>query len=203
MAETLTQGPPDLRVSPLQHLHRQLAAAAAPGPQGLEIREVAFTTQLGLRAEPGSQAHTRFAEVLEGLPSAVGETTGTPDGVATLWLAPDEFLVVASGQDHQLLQRLEHALGEAAGQVVDLSANRTTVELSGGSARDALEKGVPADLHPREFPVGRAITTTLGPVPVLLWRTEDSTFRILVRSSFADYAARWLLDAAEEYRPRR
>lgn len=200
MAETLTQGPVNLRVSPLQHLHQELTAATVFGPRGVAIRELPFTTQLGLRAEPGSDSRHSLAESLGGLPAAVGQTTGTPDETATLWLAPDEFLVVAPSDSHQLLVSLLRALGESPGQVVDLSANRTIVELSGGSARQTLEKGVPADLHSRTFPVGHAVTTTLGPVPVILWRTEEATYRILTRASFADYLARWLLDATVEYR---
>ena len=38
-----------------------------------------------------------------------------------------------------------------------------------------------------------------GPVPVILWCYDEDTYRILPRSSFADYLARWLLDAMAEY----
>ena len=86
-----------------------------------------------------------------------------------------------------------------AGAVVDLSANRTTLELSGPSARSVLEKGCHYDLHPRSFPPGTAVSTELGPVPVLLWKTDEHTFRILPRASFADYVVHWLLDAMTEF----
>jgi sarcosine oxidase subunit gamma len=36
-------------------------------------------------------------------------------------------------------------------------------------------------------------------VPLLLWRTGDDTWRLLPRSSFADYTARWLVDAMAEF----
>ena len=49
----------------------------------------------------------------------------------------------------------------------------------------------------------RAITTQLGPVPVLLWQTAEQdggqVYRIMPRASFADYTARWLLDAMTEF----
>ena len=83
--------------------------------------------------------------------------------------------------------------------MVDVSANRTTLELSGPAARETLEKGCPADLHPRSSGPGTAVTTALGPVPVLLWQTGPTTYRVLPRSSFADYVARWLLDATTEF----
>jgi sarcosine oxidase, subunit gamma len=84
--------------------------------------------------------------------------------------------------------------------VVDLSANRTTLELSGPSARAVLEKGCALDLHPREFVVGSAYVTLIGSVPVFLWKVEEETYRILPRSSFADFLGRWLLDAMAEFK---
>lgn len=201
--ESFTSGPAALRVSPLAHLHQELAAAAVPGGRGVVLQEIPFLCQVGLRAVSGSSGHRRLVETLgTGLPASVGEVTGAAEALAVLWLGPDEFLVVAVTEEHGLSRLLREALGDHPGQVVDLSAHRTVIEVRGGSARDALEKGVPADLHPRQFPTGRAITTTLGPVPVLLWRTEEEAYRVLVRASFADYLARWLMDAVREYRHR-
>lgn len=201
MVDLFTKGPRSLRRSPLQHLTEELAAAAVSGPRGAVLKEIAFLTQIGLRAEPGSPAYEALAEATGvGLPARVGEVAGSQENVAVLWLAPDEFLVVTAPDQHDLLRALTEALGEHPGQVVDLSANRAVVEISGGSAREALEKGVPADLHPRAFPVGTAVTTALGPVQILLWHTAEDEYRVLPRASFADYTAHWLIDTIREYR---
>lgn len=201
MVEYLTTGPASLRRSPLQHLAQDFAAASDSGSESISLREVPFLTQIGLRAVPGSTAHTAFAETTGvGLPGRVGQVTGAPQGVSVLWLGPDEFLVVTAADQHELTRSLHQALGESPGQVVDLSASRTVIELAGAKARAALEKGVPADLHPREFPIGTAVTTTLGPVPILLWRTDENVYRVMPRTSFAEYTARWLIDALCEYR---
>ncbi|MGQ7788763.1 sarcosine oxidase subunit gamma [Nesterenkonia sp. K-15-9-6] len=222
MAEIHTSGPAALRRSPLAHLHQSLAAGSAAAPERFSVREIAFTTQIGVRATPGGAAHQAISEALDaGLPSGVGEVCGDPATTAALWLAPDEFLVVAETDRHDLLVALTDALGEHPGQVVDLSANRTILEISGDRARDVLEKGVPVDLHPRGLPPGSAVVTTLSLVPVLLWRTgtgsgtgtgtgtgnghdegpDSDTFRVMPRISFADHVARWLLDASREHRP--
>ncbi|MFB6847304.1 sarcosine oxidase subunit gamma family protein [Streptomyces sp. NPDC056373] len=75
---------------------------------------------------------------------------------------------------------VREALGRDPGSVVDVSANRTTLELSGPSARQVLEKACPLDLHPRFFGPGRAVSTTVGPVAVLLWQTgEAPAYRLL------------------------
>jgi sarcosine oxidase subunit gamma len=203
MAEQLLTEPTDLPVklrrSPLAGLTDALAAADVTGARGVSLREVPFLTMLGLRAAPGSESARALGEVLGApLPDKVGATASS--GAHTvLWLGPDEWLVVSTEPARPLVAALSAALGHARGDVVDVSANRTTLELSGPSAREVLEKGCPADLHPSVFGVGAAVTTTLGPVPLLLWRTGEDTWRLLPRSSFADYTARWLVDAMAEF----
>jgi sarcosine oxidase subunit gamma len=98
-----------------------------------------------------------------------------------------------------LTDQLTAAIGEDPGLALDLSANRTVLELSGPNAREVLEKGCPADLHSRTFGPGSAVSTTLSRVPVLLWQTGEDEYRLLPRASFADYVARWLLDAMVEF----
>lgn len=193
--------PTDLRrVSPAQHLADAFEAAAVTGPRGVALREVAFLTMIGLRAEAGSGVAERLTTTLGArLPTTVGGVA-TAGGTSVLWLAPDEWLVVSDADPAGLTERLVVALHGEPGSAVDLSANRTTLELSGPSARDALEKGCSLDLHPRSFAVGAAYATSLAHVPVVLWRTTEQTYRVLVRSSFADHVGRWLVDAVAEYR---
>jgi len=83
--------------------------------------------------------------------------------------------------------------------VVDLSANRTTFELSGSRARAVLEKTCSLDLHPRVFKTGTAVSTELAHIPVMLWKTSEESYRIFPRASFADFLGRWILDAMREY----
>jgi sarcosine oxidase subunit gamma len=83
--------------------------------------------------------------------------------------------------------------------VVDLSANRTTFELSGPRARAVLEKGCALDLHPRILKAGTALNTEVGNIPVVLFKDGEESFRLFPRASFADYLGRWLLDAMREF----
>jgi sarcosine oxidase, subunit gamma len=82
-----------------------------------------------------------------------------------------------------------------------VSAQRTTIRLSGPDARDVLAKGCSLDLHPTVFRKGTAAQTMLGQAGVVLIALDDAgtDYRILVRSSFARYLADWLIDAAEEF----
>jgi sarcosine oxidase subunit gamma len=188
-----------LRRSPLHHLHDRFEAERIAGERGVALRELPFLTMVSVRVDPGSPAFARLGERLGAeLPKTCGRVTSSGrHGV--LWLGPDEWLVVSDTEAATLVAELRNALAGDRGAVVDVSANRTTLELTGPAAREALEKGCPADLHPRSFGPGTAVATTLGLVPVLLWQTGATTYRVLPRSSFADYVARWLLDAITEY----
>lgn len=187
-----------------------MAEASDGGPDGVSLREIPFVPQLGIRAEPGGPAAERIARVLSvTLPEGVGQTTGDPDGAHCFWLSPDEFLLVDVSRTHQhgeadaaaaALDDDRPGAGRVPGQVLDLSGNRTVLELSGSRARDVLEKGSHVDLHPRAFPVGTAVSTLVGPVQMIVHRAHEDTFRLLPRASFAEYTVRWLLDAMLEFR---
>ncbi len=200
MAETSTTLPE--RTSPAHHLASLMASSSVEGDRGVSLREHPFAIQVGLRARPGSES-ARALEAALGLelPAGHGLVTGDPSARHVLWLSPDEFLVVdlSAEQSPGVGESWERALDGLPGQVVDLSANRTTLLLEGPSARGVLEKGCPADLHPRAFPVGAAVVTSVGPVPVILHRFEELGFRLYPRASFADFTVRWLVDAMEEF----
>lgn len=188
----------DARVSPLAHLEERMRAATVTGPRGVTLTERPVLTLVNLRVAPASAAADRVGKALGApLPGRCGQTAASgPHTVC--WLGPDEWLVVS--HDEGVLAGLREALAGAPGSLVDVSAHRTTLELSGPSARQVLEKGCPLDLHPRVFGPGRAVQTTVGPVAVLLWQVDEApTYRLLPRSSFADHLARWLIDAMSEY----
>jgi len=189
------------RISPARQLAEAFAAGSLAGTA--EISEVPFLTMVGLRADAGSEPAARLAAVTGGLPDGSGSVVTNGD-TSVLWLGPSEFLVVAPTEAHEslggnLIPALREALGGDAGQVVDLSANRTTFELSGPRARAVLEKGNSLDLHPRVFKAGTAFSTEIANIPAILWKTGEESFRIFPRASFAEFLGRWLLDAMREY----
>ena len=199
MADLLQTAPEGLRRSPVDHLHDQLREEAVAGERAVALGEVPFLAMVGIRVDPASPASVRLAQRLgTDLPRVCGQVTSAGRH-SVLWLGPDEWLVISESDPGKLVAELHEALAGDAGSVIDVSANRTTLELSGPAARATLEKGCPVDLHPRSFGPGTAVATTLGRVPVLLWQTGATTYRVLPRSSFADYVARWLLDATTEF----
>ena len=201
-----------LRRSPLAHRAADLAAVSG----GVELVELPFLSMVGLRVDPSSVVAARVERALGvSLPAAgqvasvmIGEIDGVVAGHArsVLWLGPDEWLVIGpDGDSPDLVTRLDEAVGDGPGSVVDVSANRDTLVLSGPNARDLLEKGCTLDLHPRSFRAGQCAQTTFARGQVLIWQTADEdrpggpVYRLLFRGSFANYFADWLTDAALEF----
>jgi sarcosine oxidase subunit gamma len=158
-------------------------------PASVRLRELPFRYQYEVS---GADVRARNArgggaqDVREGGPEA-GRALGEGPRY-TLWLGPDWHLMVDDAEVPDL----------PAG-AVDVSAQRTVLELSGPLARAVLAHGCSLDLHPRVFGPGSCAQTMLAKAQVVLHQTEPETYRILVRGSFADYLVRWLLDAMTEY----
>lgn len=181
----------------------RLGDVPAGSPQTVRLTELPFRTQVELRADPDSPVVGRLEAALGvPLPRRTGEVTGG-EPRQVLWLGPDWWLVTddpdqAGGLEPALVTTLRGATGGAA-SVVDVSAHRTTLALSGPHARTVLEHGCSLDLHPLAFRAGCCAQTTLAKAQVILHQTGPDSYRILVRASYADYLARWLLDAMTEY----
>ncbi len=135
------------------------------------------------------------------LPRASGAASAR-EGRAALWLGPDEWLLIADGEDGDTLGRtLEAALAARPHSLVDVSQRQIGLDLSGPLARRALSAGCPLDLRDRAFPDGSATRTMLAKSEIVLWRRAPARYRVEVWRSFADYAASFLEEAAKRAPP--
>lgn len=191
-----------LRHSPLGHRSAEFAKSSVDGVSGVRLAEEAFFAQINLRVHPGSPAVARIEHALGlALPHHQPNRVSGDEDRAILWLGPDEWLVVTpDGQGEQVLDAVRTATADSLGSSVDVSANRTTLRLSGPMARAVLEKVCSLDLHPRAFGRGQCAQTLVGRTQVVLWQVSaEPAYRLLVRCSFAGYLADLLLDAMAEF----
>ena len=199
MADTALSVP---RRSPLAGAADRLAATTRSSGGTIRLAELPFLAQVNLRLDPKGAAADAVGLAL-GLSLPVEPNTVVRAGELTvLWLGPDEWLVVGPPDTQRdLEQRIRTAAGDEHVAVTDVSAQRTTLLVSGARARDLLAHGCALDLHPRAFGAGRCAQTMLARAQVVLVARDEpgAGFWVLVRSSFAGYLTDWLLDATEEY----
>jgi sarcosine oxidase subunit gamma len=154
----------------------------------VEVIEHPFMVQVDIRLDPADAANV---EPLPGLRLSTAPNRVTTAGdPRALWLAPDEWLVLAPAG---------MSLEERPGRI-DVSAHRTLLEIRGRAARALLARGCPLDLDPRSFAADHCAQTLLARVDVILFRLDpapEESFGVLVRSSFARYLVTWLQDAIE------
>jgi sarcosine oxidase, subunit gamma len=190
-----------VRRSALADYTDRFAAPSATKGGDVSIRELPFLSQINLRADPKAAGLMQQLESALRFPlPVVPNTTASRQDTRALWLGPNEWLVVGpEGQQEALNQALRNGLNGAFGSIVDVSANRTLLEIRGPKARELLAHGVPIDLDVRSFGPGRCAQTLLAKAQVIIERRGDEVaFHIYIRTSFAGYVAEWLLDAAAE-----
>ena len=187
-----------VRTSVLAGYTDRFGALAEVSDGGLSIHEVPFVAQVNLSADP------KDADVMERLASSLGfalpvvpNTVGSREDLRALWMAPDEWLFVGlEGQQAAIELELRNGLNGAFGAIVDVSANRSVLEIHGSRASELLARGVPIDLDARSFGPNRCAQTLLAKAHVVIERRGEARFHVYVRSSFARYAADFLLDVA-------
>jgi sarcosine oxidase subunit gamma len=188
-----------IRRSPLAQYADRFGAVAEASQGDLIIRELPFLSQINFRADPNdANLMQRLLSGLVGLalPLVPNTATSRRDHRA-LWLGPDEWLMVGpEGKQDAIQEALRVGLAGAFGSIVDVSANRTTIEIRGSKARQLLAHGVPIDLDERAFGPGRCAQTLLAKAQVIIERRDEAAFHVYARASFASYVADWLLDAA-------
>jgi sarcosine oxidase subunit gamma len=124
---------------------------------------------------------------------------------ATLWLGPDEYLLLdLAAQDASALATaasMEDALREIPHALVDVSHRQFALEVSGPHAEVILRGACPLDLDISQFPAGMCTRTLLAKADVTLWRTREDAFHLEVWRSFAGYVGGLLLEIAREFYP--
>ena len=188
------------RMSPLAHLFAE-GTPSTGAAVGVTLTERPFLVHLDLWGDPSDRAFLDAARGAVGvaLPLEPNTVARGPE-TAALWLGPDEWLILAPPDGGGLESTIERALEGRRHAVVDVSGGQTVIGLSGGRAPDVLAKGCTLDLHPRAFGPGRCAQTLVAKANATIWQTGDGpSYDLIVRRSFAEYLAFWLIDASREY----
>jgi sarcosine oxidase, subunit gamma len=187
-----------VRRSPLADYRERFVSLSAVTRGEVLLREVPYLAQVNFRADPDDVGiMQRLAFTLGFVLPAAPNTVSSVGDRRSLWLGPNEWLLVGpDGMQGTFQAALRDGLAGAFGPIVDVSANRTVLEVGGPKVRELLAHGVSIDLDARSFGPDRCAQTLLAKAQVIIEQREESAFDIYVRNSFAGYVADWLLDAA-------
>ncbi|CAD5110063.1 sarcosine oxidase subunit gamma [Zestomonas carbonaria] len=186
--------------SPLFHAGLDELAGKGKRQAGVSLREKKLLGHLVLRGDAKDPAFAGGVHKALGLELPVALTLVASGETSLQWLAPDEWLlIVPGGEELATEQRLRAALQDLHYSVVNVSGGQTILELSGARVREMLMKSTSYDVHPSNFPVGKAVGTTFAKSQLVIRHTAEDTWELLVRRSFADYVWLWLQDASAEY----
>ena len=184
--------------SPLHFLKGQRSKFLNDGDVGLTITEISDSSYLNLR---GKFDDANFVEGNDGvlnleLPTRPG-TFSANDLETIFWLGPDEWLIISNRPANFLQLKLREALrGHIA--VTDVSGGYTKIRLVGPSLPSVLQKASGYDFEAwllDDTNQSRCAQTNFAKATALVALNEDNSFDVVVRRSFADYIAQWLLDA--------
>jgi sarcosine oxidase, subunit gamma len=152
-------------------------------------------TVVSVRASEPARGRVAQALGLDALPST-NRTAGTAWG-ACLWVRPDGWLVTGADELRStIIAVMEAAVDPNAGAVIDVSASRVRIELSGHASRDLLASCCPLDVHPRHFKTGDCAQSLIAKAPILLHLVDQTPcWHLYVRPSLHAYVVAWLEDA--------
>jgi sarcosine oxidase subunit gamma len=186
--------------SPLFHADLDSLVGNGRSNPGVLLREKKLLGHLTIRGDahdPAFAAGIHKALGME-LPGALALVISGERSIQ--WLGPDEWLlIVPTGEEFAVEQALREALNDLHIAIVNVSGGQSILELSGPKVRDVLMKSTSYDVHPTNFPVGKAVGTVFAKSQLVIRRTGEDTWELLIRRSFADYWWMWLQDASAEY----
>ncbi|MFY0728199.1 sarcosine oxidase subunit gamma [Pseudomonas sp. NFX15] len=182
--------------------HADLASLVGKGRKnaGVTVREKKLLGHLTIRGDGHDAAFAAGVHKALGI-ELPGALTVVVKGETSLqWMGPDEWLlIVPTGEELTAEQKLREALGDLHIAIVNVSGGQQVLELSGPNVRQVLMKSTSYDVHPNNFPVGKAVGTVFAKSQLMIRHTAEDTWELLIRRSFSDYWWLWLQDASAEY----
>ena len=163
----------------------------------VSIRELPGLHTIDLRVGPRSSTHAAVAEAL-GIGLTRSAVVSNRGEAHALCLAPDWWLIVGLPEAEQKLAPLL-LMNDYHFSAVDVSGQRTTIELEGPKVREVLAHLWDQDLREKSFPISSVSQGLMAKAPVIVCHIAPFRYRVMVRSSFALHLWKALVDAAEEY----
>ena len=196
--------------SPLQYFHGSINKSSAPDSLfngqidcGLVIKEAPLSAHLNLRGDADDSSFCSAVAAALNLSLPLVPGTFQRDGNTSIyWLGPSEWLVVDVGGDAAAIEATLRKSLKGHISIVDVSGGQTCINLRGVAVETVLKKSSIYDFEDwdaAKATSGRVVQTTFAKASAAVSNRSDGSYDLVIRRSFADYVAQWLLDAGGEF----
>jgi sarcosine oxidase, subunit gamma len=121
------------------------------------------------------------------------------DDITTLWLGPDQWLLMSDRiEAHALARHCTAGLGSMLHLAVDSSAALVHAELAGQRARELLAMASGIDWSAGSMPSGRCARTRFARIPAVVHVTGEHRFDVYSDRSHRHYLERWFDSAIRD-----
>ena len=176
----------------------------------LVAREQHYWNHLNLRGDANAEDFFQAVSGILGIslplePGRYNSAVGK-DGMIEhrlYWLGPDEWLLISQQRANQLENKLRETL-KGHVSITDVTGGQTLLNLSGDddAIQTVLKKSSVYNFDAWESAGdlgGRCAHTTFGKTSALVSNKKNGSYDLVIRRSFSDYCALWLLDAGREF----
>jgi sarcosine oxidase subunit gamma len=169
---------------------------------GLTVKEISPLMKLNLRGKSKEFLSTIGKNINMLLPTEAN-TSSTSDNYTSLWLSPDEWLVVTNNtvdkedNNYQIEELLFNKISKNnLGAVVDVSDQFVMINLKGEKIFNLLSAGCPFNFNEFMNKKGAVAQTLLLQIDVVIHLKEINTVNLFVRRSFSEHLMSWIDDTA-------
>ena len=163
--------------------------------ENLNCIEVSNMSLMVLRTSKDSKNNNIAAKGLFNieLPNPLEVSIGENDAKC-FWVSPDEFWVLYSSKYKAQIISKSESLPKGV-SMTDSSGAYGILEFTGKEIDNLLSRWMSYDLS-GSLKDGKAVSTTLGPAPIFVWR-DNKKLIMMVRHSFSHYVVGLLKDSAK------
>ena len=159
----------------------------APGRLSLAARRPGALVEVAFWRDAAAAGEALAARLGSEMPRS-GQVAVVSETGCILRIAPQRYWC-CDDEPSPLFETIASQVADSVGSVSDLSHARMVADVAGLDAESLLARLVPIDLRTAAFPVGAFAQTFVQDANLLLRRTGDDTFAILLPTSFADSLA--------------
>lgn len=175
----------------------------------IQVQEISDLELIRIEIDPLSEGAKRLEMVMGvAFPQYAGEVTGdalaleilygTRQIVALLYVDETTFLLVTRVDGEKLGRALDNALASDPGLIVNVSANRSVVELAGPYSHRIVENLARFEVAPQYFEKGMAFQCLFAGAPMMLWKVADDQYLTVPRHAHTAPFIVGLLDEIEK-----